>query len=83
MVQLGEICAVYPAKDAQKKKWDKFESVPILNEKVVSWQSGRVAALTNFVIRDLEEDQLSCTERIEESQRPSSYHRAEKADVLS
>jgi hypothetical protein len=33
MVQLGEICPVYPAKDAQKEKGDKFESMPILNEK--------------------------------------------------
>ena len=40
-------------------------------------------ALTDFVVRDLEEDQLSRTERIEEPQRPRSYHRAEKAEVLS
>ena len=36
---------------------------------------------TDFVIRDLEEDKLSCTERIKEPQRHRGYHRAEKADV--
>jgi hypothetical protein len=41
-----------------------------------------VMVRTDFVIRDLEEDQLSCTERIEEPQRPRSDHRAEKAGVL-
>ena len=33
MVQLGEICTIYPAKDAQKKEGDEFESMPILNQK--------------------------------------------------
>jgi hypothetical protein len=36
VVQLGEICTIYPTKDTQKKKGDKFESVPVLNEKEVS-----------------------------------------------
>jgi hypothetical protein len=40
MVQLGEICTVYPAEDAKKEKGDKFESMPILNQKdcqVAEW----------------------------------------------
>lgn len=42
MIQLGEICTVYPAKDAQKEKRNKFESMPILNQKgcqVAEWKS--------------------------------------------
>jgi len=31
MVQLGGICTVYPVKDAQNEKEDKFVSMPILN----------------------------------------------------
>jgi hypothetical protein len=42
------------------------------------WQS---MVLTDFVIRDLEEDKLSRSEGIEETQRHRSYHRTEKANT--
>jgi hypothetical protein len=39
----------------------------------------REGTLTDFVVRDLEEDELSRSKRIEETQGHRSHHRTEKA----